>query len=296
MADSEWVDFPEGVQSWGRIPEVGSAALRPEALSNAPPAALPSDALQSAALRREELREHPALQRVRVRDDAGSRDRWSFENLAGRTVEIRRATTAPALTAASRIVVEAQRLGQPCVWIAAEPSIFYPPDFAAAGVDLAALPVIRIPHSEDAGRAASGGGQDRSAGGRRREGRGRGSDRAPVLAARAADLLLRSGGVGLVVIDLGAHAALSIPIQTRLTALARHHHSVLVLLTRPKAGNRFGGNGPTLSGSLVSLRAEGVVRRVGFDRFAGEIHIEKDKRRSPGWRHVEVCRGPDGLC
>ena len=112
---------------------------------------------------------------------------------------------------------------------------------------------------------------------------------AAVRAAGAADLLMRSGGFGLVVIDLGAEAGLSMPIQTRLTALARHHGTALVLLPRPRPGSRQ-------LGSLVSLRGGGLIQRMGFDRFIGEIHIEKDRRRSPGWRHVEVCRGPDGLC
>ncbi|MCA8961387.1 MAG: hypothetical protein KDC38_12775 [Planctomycetes bacterium] len=251
------------------------------------------------------------------------RDRWTFDNLAGRTVEIRRRTSArgeglaPALTAASRLILEAQRLGEPCVWIAAEDSLFFPPDFAAAGVDLAALPIVWV-------------------GGR--------SPQSGVIASRAADLLLRSGGFGLVVLDLGARGELSIPIQTRLSGLARHHHAVLLVLTRPAVSgdpssvhstgrgrsrsrddSRFSENGDRRFSenrdrrfsengdrrfsengdrrfsegggwALASLRAGGSIRRTGFDRFVGEIHIEKDKRRSAGWRHIEICRGPGGMC
>ncbi len=216
------------------------------------------------------------------------RDRWALDNVAGRAVEIRRATTAPALTAVSKLIHEAQRLHEPCVWICAEPSLFYPPDFEAAGIDLAALPICNISSMNVGSRRQRSkvlDGSEQARGNQARAGRRGGS----VSAARAADLLMRSGGFGLVVLDLGAEAGLSMPIQTRLSALARHHETALVMLTRPRPGS------PQL-GSLVSLRCVGVIQRAGFDRFAGEIHIEKDKRRSPGWRHVEVCHGPDGMC
>jgi recombination protein RecA len=104
---------------------------------------------------------------------------------------------------------------------------------------------------------------------------------------RAATHLLRSGAFGLVVLDLGA-ARLGTALQARLLGLAQKHRAAVLFLTRKAAEE------PSL-GSLVSLRGAASRRREGWDRFACEVTILKDKRREPGWRHREVCRGPDGL-
>jgi len=55
------------------------------------------------------------------------------------------------------------------------------------------------------------------------------------------------------------------------------------------------GNAADPMGSLVSLRAEASWERTDPSRFLCEIHVLKDKRRGPGWKHTEVCRGPIGL-
>jgi recombination protein RecA len=135
--------------------------------------------------------------------------------------------------------------------------LFYPPDVAEAGVDLGALAVVRAP-------------------GTRR-------------AARAADHLLRSGGFGLVVLDVGADDRMPVAFQTRLAGLAKKHDAALLCITE-KEDRR-----PSL-GSLVSLRAEAIRTERAGDRFRCEVRVLKDKRRGPGWTHVEVCHGPDGLC
>ena len=128
---------------------------------------------------------------------------------------------------------------------------------AAAGVDLDALPVVR------AGDAAAAG--------------------------RAADLLLRSGAFGLVVIDLGRRAQLAVPLQSRLVQLAQKHDAAVLCLTETPVGR------PSL-GSLVSLRALASRRRVGGGRYVCEVEGVKDKRNGPGWRWQGVWHGPDGLC
>jgi recombination protein RecA len=161
-----------------------------------------------------------------------------------------------SLTLAFRIVLEAQRRGEPAAWIARGDSVFYPPDAADAGIDLAALVVVR---------AAD----------------------APA-AARAADHLLRSGGFGLVVLDRGRGARLPIHALTRLAGLAKKHDAALLCLTE--------GDGRDASlGSPVSLRVRARRVERGPDGFRCELHVLKDKRRGPGWGHGEVCRGPDGL-
>ena len=102
------------------------------------------------------------------------RPRWCHSELVGRLVELSGQGATATLTLAFGLLLDAQRLGETAAWVAAGPRLFYPPDVAEGGVDLAALAVIRT-H----GAAA---------------------------AARAADRLLRSGAFGLLVLDLGRAA------------------------------------------------------------------------------------------
>ena len=174
---------------------------------------------------------------------------WRLSTFAGRFTEISGVYASATLTLAFRLVLEAQRLGEPVVWISGKGSVFYPPDVANTAVDLDALVLVRGPEGPPA--------------------------------ARAADQLLRSGAFGLVVLDLGENAHMTIPAQARLVGLAKKHHAALLCLTE-KDRER-----PSI-GSLVSIRADA-------GRFLCRASIVKDKRRGPGWKHTEVCHGPDGL-
>lgn len=182
---------------------------------------------------------------------------WKFENLLGRFVELSGPAATATLTATASLILQAQWLGEPVAWIAACDSTFFPPDFAASGVDLEALPVIRV---NDLRKAT-----------------------------RVADMLLRSGGFALVVMDLGGQTVLHTSAQTRLAGLAQKYNAALLCLTRKEPES------PSL-GSLVSLRASVCRARTDFNRFSCELRVVKDKRRGPGWRRKETCRGPAGLC
>lgn len=199
---------------------------------------------------------------------AGEAPAWEAASLAGRLVEV----VAPrvlaarggpsfgaALTAASSLIWKAQQQGEVTAWIQAGPTSFFPPDFAAGGIDLDALVVVRL-----AGAAA---------------------------AARAADKLLRSGGFGLVVLDLGAGARLAPALASRLLGLALQHRAAVVFLSGRAAG---GGDAGSLS-PLVSLRVTAEARRTATSRFLCCIRAVKDKRRAPGWIVEESFRGPPGL-
>jgi len=203
---------------------------------------------------------HPALRRLRAPSvrPAGA-PLWSRAELAGRLCELGPGAAPAVLSAAFALVRDAQRAGEPAAWVAVGPDLFFAPDVAAGGVDLAALPVVRAPD--------------------------------PAAAGRAADLLLRSGAFGLVVVDLAAAerpAELPLPLQSRLVQLALRHDAAVLCLTATLADR------PAL-GSLVSLRAVAARRRVGEGRYACEVTAVKDKRHGPGWRWREVRRGPDGL-
>ena len=182
---------------------------------------------------------------------------WNLDSLAGRFVELSSARESATLTLTSTLIREAQLRGEHAAWICGEKDCFYPPDLVASGVDLEQLPVIFVPH--------------------------------PRALPSAADPLVRCGAFALVVMDLGEKAELPLAIQTRLVGLAKHHHTMLLCLTRKSP------HAPSL-GSLVSLRAEVQRRSLDDGRHACEIRALKDKQQGPGWSHMELRRGPDGLC
>jgi len=182
--------------------------------------------------------------------------RWDLQEIAGRFTELSGLGGSACLTLATSMILDAQRQAETAAWITSNNSSFFPLDVSAAGVDLEALAVVRVP--------------DVSA------------------VARAADKLARSGAFGLLVLDLGANARISPALQARLRSLARKHDTAILCLTEKS------GNASSL-GSLVSLRGEARIRRLSDDRFACELRVLKDKHRGPGWMHTEICRGPDGM-
>lgn len=105
---------------------------------------------------------------------------------------------------------------------------------------------------------------------------------------RAGEKLLRSGGFGIMVLDLGA-GDIPMPLQTRLTGLAYRHHSALVCLTE-KSGAAFS------LGSLVSLRAHAEKNGRRTTALHALCEFSKDKRRGPTWNYEELYFGPAGLC
>jgi recombination protein RecA len=208
-------------------------------------------------------------------------DRWRLDALRGRLVELSARGATATLTAAIELVLEAQQASEPAAWITLGNTTFYPPDAAASGVDLAALAVVQV--------------RDIST------------------AARVAERLLRSGGFGLVVLDLcssdpdgditvaggglSADTSAVVPIahQGRLVTLAQTHDAAVVCITEKPS------DAPSL-GSLVSLRAEALRLHAPQDGEAGErgyhlaLHALKDKRRGPGWtHHTTRRRGPPGM-
>lgn len=183
-------------------------------------------------------------------------------HLRGRLGELSGTDAGAVLTLGFQLVLESQLEGEPVAWITTEESNFFPPDVAESGIDLEALPVIRVSDTR--------------------------------CAARAADKLVRSGAFGLVVLDLAGPTtgdqplSLPIPIQSRLLGLVGKHDTALLFLTAKDH------QVPSL-GSLISLRAQATRIRTAEDSFTCEIEVIKDKRRGPGWSHQEVRHGPAGL-
>lgn len=227
---------------------------------------------------------------------------WTFPELAGRLVEIH-GEHGGVLSLAARLVHDAQRRGETTAWVLARDTSFFPPDLAAFGVDLESLVVVRT--------SVSGG------------------------SARAADLLVRSGAFGLVVLELGCgrrraagsageleHAAhprrisvrptnrdgarravdefssdddVPLALQSRLLAAAQLHDAIVLCVSTKPRGSSSLGSLVSLFGEVELALARAGAEDSGASGFLCTLHVKKDKRRAPGWRHVEVCRGPLGL-
>lgn len=96
---------------------------------------------------------------------------WHFEGLVGILAEISEEAPAGAVSFTAEIIAEAQERNEPVAWVAAADSIFFPPDLAERGVDLSALAVVRP-----------------------------GTGEADTLTAT--EWLVRSGSIGLVIVDV----------------------------------------------------------------------------------------------
>jgi recombination protein RecA len=181
---------------------------------------------------------------------------WSLPALAGLLVECSDAGGGAPLSAAAALVADAHARGEGAAFVGPPGSLPYPPDLEAAGVDTAALAVVRV-----AGLA----------------------DR-----LRAAELLARSGSFGAVVVDLGEGERLPPAAPARLAGLARRHGCAVLLLTRKAASSASAG--PT-----VALRVEAFRRRLGPGRFAAGVRALKDRRGAAGWVREEPAQAPDGM-
>lgn len=177
---------------------------------------------------------------------------WDLEEVRGRLVQL---SGEAVLTLATELVAHAQAAGEPAAWVCVD-SDFYPPDVAACGVDLDSLVVVRVQDAQAAGRAT--------------------------------DRLVRSGGFGLVVVDLTSGGDVPLAVQSRLVGLAQRHEAAVVCLTRTPP------DAPSLS-PLVSLRVHVRRDRTAPGTFACVLHPLRDKRRGTGWTWREEYVGPAGV-
>lgn len=158
----------------------------------------------------------------------------------GRVVELCAAVACGRMTLAAAFVRAAQAQGELAAWVQPEGAGLYPPDLAAAGVSLDELIVVHTP-------AASG----------------------PEAVARAAELLLRSGGFGVAVLDLCASRPRGEGWVVRLGGVARRHGARVVLLTAQRAE-------AASAGALVAVRAR-PRRRFEAGRYVLEAEVLRDR-------------------
>ena len=179
---------------------------------------------------------------------------WRFDNLVGILAEVSEETASGSLSFVAEIIVEAQSRNEPVAWVAGTDSIFFPPDLLNRGVDLSAVAIIRVPGETDS--------------------------------LTAAEWLLRSGAMGLVIVDSDKSWNVSDASLGRILKLAERSQCAVVFLTRK------GRHEPSL-GSRISLR--GCITRSGAEPLCIDIHIVKDKRSNSSFRQSRHYHGPTGM-
>lgn len=200
----------------------------------------------------------PQLVRASNLEERGwtSEEVWKLSTLSGRLTELSGSDASACLTMSSVFIRQSQEAGELAVWITAANSIFFPPDMETAGVDLAALPVVWARNATNA--------------------------------AEAAELLLRSNGFALVIIDLGETKYLKDAALGRLLRLAGHFQSAVLCIThKPQSYASLG--------SMVALRLHAVRRRAFSGNYSCGIHVLKDKRNGPVGSYWEERYAPAGL-
>ncbi len=201
----------------------------------------------------------PVVRAVHLKSSAGGGS-WSFPSLIGLLAEISEEAPCGALSFAAEIILEAQAQREPVAWVASSDSTFFPPDFEQRGIDLAAVSVIRAGAS-------------------------------PSDALTAAEWLVRSGAMGLVLIDCAGAWNVNDSALGRIQKLAELGQCAVVFLTRKPCST------PSL-GSRISVR--GCVSRSSAEPSAGgllsvDIHPAKDKRSVAGSRLRRWYHAPQGL-
>lgn len=179
---------------------------------------------------------------------------WRFDNLIGILAELSEDKPSGALSFAAELMVEAQAQNEPIAWVAGTESIFFPPDLQERGVDLSAVAVVRVNGETDS--------------------------------LTAAEWLVRSGAMGLVIVDLGERGNVDDSSLGRLLKLAERDLCAVLFLTRKRSYE------PSL-GSRISLR--GCISRSGSGPFVIDIHTVKDKRSNSGSRQSRQYHGPSGM-
>jgi recombination protein RecA len=181
---------------------------------------------------------------------------WRFESLVGILAEISEASPSGALSFTAEIIAEAQAHNEPVAWVAAADWIFFPPDLAERGVDLSAMAVVRPGSGE--------------------------TD-----ALTATEWLVRSGSIGLVIVDVEAGGKASDAALGRLQKLAERNQAAVIFLTRK------GSHEPAL-GSRVSLRGCVAGSSTGTS-FQVDIRCDRDKRSNASSRVSRRYNGPPGM-
>ena len=190
-----------------------------------------------------------------IRSSDDNDPRFTLQAVRGRLCELRDTGASAALSALVELVWQAQCQGEPAAWIHGGTAGLHVGDVIDAGVDPAALVVVRLWKEADA--------------------------------LRAAERLLRSGAFGVLVLDLRQTSVFGAPEAGRIGRLAETYQTAVIVLSAQPLS--------VAAGSLVSLRLTVHRRRLDNGRFQRTFEILRDKQHGQqSIQHDEVS-GPEGL-
>jgi hypothetical protein len=167
---------------------------------------------------------------------------FDLSRVEGRVVEVSEAGFFGALSALCGLMAQVQTRSEPIAWVATGGSVFFPPDLAFRGLDLAGFSVVSVPD----GRSG----------------------------LLAADWLVRSGAFGLVVVDWSG-GDVDEGVLGRLAKLAEEQGTAVVFLTRKKPEDASLGTQVSLRG-VVSLSPAGETGwQVKRDKHSGPVSEQR---------------------
>jgi len=211
--------------------------------------------------------ESPALESRALSSERASKDEaLALLALAppGRILEL---SGQARTTLAARLLAQVQASGDPVAWVTTRDAGLYPPDLVEAGIDLRTLVIVQL----DAHVLHRG--------------------------PQAAELLLRTGAFGAVVLDswklASSPSQRSTAWQGRLSGILRTHEARLILLSHPDPEREE--TGPSM-GPLVSVRLGLYRERQPDGELVVRTRVLKDKSGVLAHRVLpaEPHRGPAG--
>jgi recombination protein RecA len=186
---------------------------------------------------------------------------FDMAGLSGRVVEFSSWHQPACVSLSALFILECQKLKRGRAWIvpgnSADASVFYPPDIISAGIDCSSLPILKAESAVDG--------------------------------FGLTERLLRSGGFGIVVLDLYAEKNQKRYSLGRLHNIAQRHDGLVLCLTRSQPGH------PSLD-PMVFVHVHVSVQSIGRNRNRLSAVIQKDKTGSPGKCLEWIYESPPGLC
>ena len=177
---------------------------------------------------------------------------WTFSSLGGEVIEMPSGPMTCAISFAGDLILSAQTIGEPCAWVYATKSIFFPPDFDTLGVDLNALALIKVDSAQKA--------------------------------AYSAERLIKSGGFGCVVVDLPRESWFSVALQKRIANYVRKERACVLYLIQSTEGEDYERLGSSTSIFAESAPLGDRTHRLRLRKKGRRFECIKERDGTPGLR------------
>jgi recombination protein RecA len=186
---------------------------------------------------------------------------FDLTGLAGKVVEFSGWNQSACLSLTIPLILECQSGNKECAWILPSSehggSLFFPPDFAEAGIACSRIPIVRSKNAQDS--------------------------------FAIAEKLVRSGGFGLVVLDLTEGKRVRASTIGRINSMTQRFKTLALCLTRNPPGH------PSLD-PMISIHIHISVFAAPGRNCTVKATVQKDKTQAPGLNMKWLYETPIGLC